>query len=367
MSLREADAPILAGSGVIVLGALLGLLVGPEVGVALGAVGLALALVGIALAYRSLHRRLAAHDAVLARQRRMLVRQRRVLERQRARLRATADAAGATARDVGKVLAVTRRVEGHTDVLASSRPRTHQLVAETHQAVMRTTDQLARDSLRVRTSLDTLPSDIVRLGRAVNLLAPHEQRLPGLGDWAVTPATLLTMLEEVYRRSGPVTVLECGSGSSTAFLALALRERGQGGRVVALESDSVFAEVTRERLRGFDIDDVATVVDAPLVDVVVPGREEPALWFDLAGLPPDLPPVDLLFVDGPVGGSSSQARHPAFPLLASRLAPGAMVVLDDTDRADEQAILRQWLESDTGGRLEPVGRNVRSTFLRVRA
>ena len=363
---RVVDALLIAAATALVLGAVLGLAVSTELGTAAGAIGLALALVGLMLAHRSLQTRLDGHRALLTLQQERLESNSRRLRRHGRRLGGMASDLRASSQTVVRNLEVSGRIAQDTGDLASLRTRTHQLVAETHQAVQRNVHQMARDSLRVRTSLDTMPSDIVRLMRTADLLAPATPRLPGLGDWSVTPSTLLTMLDEVYQRRGPVTVLECGSGSSTLFFALALRDRGLGGQVVALESDPAFAEETRQRLRAHGVQDLASVVDAPLVDVAVPGEDRPLRWFDLGGLTDDLPQIDLLFVDGPVGSSSVEARYPGYPMFADRLAPGALLVLDDTDRPDERAILQRWLEfGPPDRRPRQVGTNVRSTFLRL--
>jgi hypothetical protein len=102
------------------------------------------------------------------------------------------------------------------------------------------------------------------------------------------------------------------------------------------------------------------VLHAPLVDTAVPGRGNQA-WFDISVLP-DLPSVDLLFVDGPVGATAHQARYPAYPLLADRHASGATVVLDDTGRPAEAAIVKAWKqESFCGRRLREVRRLDRAT------
>jgi predicted O-methyltransferase YrrM len=257
--------------------------------------------------------------------------------------------------------AVEQGTERARKAAAAARQRSTRAVRLAEQGA-----QIAEtNAFRFRTSLDTLPSDILRLERATERLAPSASTLPGLGDWAVTPATLLTMLDEVLALDHSVTVVECGSGSSTVFLALALRERGDGGRVVSLESDPDYAEETRQQLRAHGVETLASVVDAPLTDVVVGG--ESRWWFDTSGVP-ELSAIDVLFVDGPVGGSSHHARYPAFPVFSDRLAAGALVILDDTDRPHERAILTQWLsEEHAGRRLRRHRKNVRSTFLRVEA
>ena len=50
----------------------------------------------------------------------------------------------------------------------------------------------------------------------------------------------------------------------------------------------------------------------------------------------------MLLVDGPVGALGPQARYPALPLLRERLLPGAVVLLDDADRPEEQEVLARW-------------------------
>jgi predicted O-methyltransferase YrrM len=190
-------------------------------------------------------------------------------------------------------------------------------------------------------------------------LVDHDRTMPELGDWAISPSTLVWMLDRLSD-SSVRTILELGSGSSTIWFTTALAKRGGEGRVVALESSADYAERTQGELAKHGLMDRAQVLHAPLVDTAVPGRENQP-WFDISVLP-DLPPVDLLFVDGPVGSIADQVRYPAYPLLADRLAPGATVVLDDTGRPAEAAIVKAWKqESFRGRRLREVRRLDRAT------
>jgi hypothetical protein len=106
---------------------------------------------------------------------------------------------------------------------------------------------------------------------------------------------------------------------------------------------------TREALASAGLTDVATVVDAPLVDHVVEG--ETWRWYDLASLP-RLPLAGLLVVDGPPGGLRPLARYPAMPLLEDRLTDTAIVVMDDTRRSDERLIAERWAARPGAWRLE---------------
>lgn len=232
------------------------------------------------------------------------------------------------------------------------------------EVVRRQVGRVRQDIEQARKHLDLLPSDTAYLQRLLDEIAADGVPLPALGGWAATARSVLAILDEIKGRTGPVTAIDCGSGASTVLEALLLRHRGEGGRVFALDADPVFAEETRAHLRAHGVADFGTIVDAPIVQTPLPdGSMSP--WYDLAGLP-DTGPVHVLFVDGPIGTIADQARYPAFPLLADRLAPGALVVLDDTNRPDEKAIVARWLtEEHAGRRLELARVHGRATLLRV--
>ena len=247
-----------------------------------------------------------------------------------------------------------RRIDVRNDRLGSG-------LAEQTRRQQKTTDQLKvarRELYKVLVWVQRTPSVTHELGRVYERLVRHDRPMPELGDWAMSASTLIWLVDRIA--NSPVrTIVECGSGSSTIWFATALAQRGGEGKVVALESSAAYAETTRAELARYGLEDRAEVLHAPLVDTQVPNRANQP-WFDLSVLP-DLPPVDLLFVDGPVGGIARQARYPAYPLLANRLSVGATVVLDDTGRPDEAAIVKLWQqESFDDLRLREVRRLDRS-------
>ncbi|MEJ5866205.1 class I SAM-dependent methyltransferase [Pseudokineococcus sp. 5B2Z-1] len=202
---------------------------------------------------------------------------------------------------------------------------------------------------------------------ALRDLLPGSTRLPppgGAAGWAATPETVLLLVREVLGRDRHPAVVELGSGTSTAWVAAALRERG-GGRVVSVEHEERFAEATRRTLRAAELDDLGEVVVGPLAPLPEPTSPtgHTTDWYSQALLERLPPVVDLLFVDGPPGGTGPMARRPALPLLVDRLAPGAAVVLDDTDRPEEKDVLARWLEDVPGLRVEVT--TDRATLLRV--
>ena len=138
--------------------------------------------------------------------------------------------------------------------------------------------------------------------------------------------------------------METGTGSSTVAIAACLRRIG-GGHLWSLEHLPAFAAAIRSQLAMMGLEDYVTVVDAPLVDVSLPAGAWP--WYDTSGL--DVGgPIDLLFVDGPPQATAPMARYPALPVLRSRLAGHAVVILDDADRADERECVRRW-QAETPG------------------
>lgn len=175
----------------------------------------------------------------------------------------------------------------------------------------------------------------MQLVKALDPRAP----LPPMGDWAMPPSALLALLHHV-RRERPDLVVELGSGTSTVLLGHAAA--AHGGRVVSFEHSAEFAEATRQQLADHGLDATCEVVVAPLVEQEVDGAS--VRWYDRAAVDSALgdASIGLLVVDGPPELTGPLARHPALPVLADRLAPGALVVLDDVDRNGEQEILRRW-------------------------
>jgi predicted O-methyltransferase YrrM len=167
----------------------------------------------------------------------------------------------------------------------------------------------------------------------------------------------------VLDRDDMELVVECGSGTSTVWLAYTLEQLGRG-RIVALEHDEHFGGLTHDALARNGLAHRGEVRIAPLEDVLV-GEEAyrwyaPATWQDLVE-------IDLLLVDGPPGHIGRDARYPAFPLLSPALAEEATVILDDVTREAEARIARRWQEEKHGVELVPVRDVDRSAVFRVRA
>lgn len=161
--------------------------------------------------------------------------------------------------------------------------------------------------------------------------------LPPFSGYSIRPDFAERLAGEVLSRQSP-TVVELGSGLSTVIMALCLEKTG-GGRIVSFDHEEEYAASTRRMLQERGLEARATVALAPLAPwgEVGDGRQ----WYAIvdALLPQS---IDVLVVDGPPGPLQPLARYPALPELYARLAPGAMVYLDDGRREDEQKIASRW-------------------------
>src|SRR5699024_8099047 len=93
---------------------------------------------------------------------------------------------------------------------------------------------------------------------------------------------------------------------------------------------------TQEDLDEFGLSDAVEVRLAELSPVEV--GEVTSNWYDTKTLQ-DLSSIGLVVVDGPPESTGQDPRNPAFPVLRSRLADHALVVVDDIHREQEQQMV----------------------------
>jgi predicted O-methyltransferase YrrM len=175
----------------------------------------------------------------------------------------------------------------------------------------------------------------------LSAVLPPNDVLPATRGWAASPDLLMVLVDLVIAER-PSLVVECGSGASTVWLALAMRRFEIDGRIIALDHDPVFGGKTRDLLARHDVRDLAEVRAAPLESFSLDGQTYSwyarRAWEDLTG-------IDLLFVDGPPATTGHRARYPALPLLSGSLSPVAIAVLDDLVVPDMREVLRLWLDA----------------------
>jgi len=176
-------------------------------------------------------------------------------------------------------------------------------------------------------------------------LLPIKAALPPLRGAAISP-DFAAQLVSLILRERPSNILELGSGASTIVGGYALRASG-GGRLVSLEESEEYAVLARQRVTQHGLDDIVTVVHAPLTSTPLPGGE--SLWYDVRNLSPD-DTIDLLVVDGPlqIGRPGDAIRYPALPFLADRLSDRCLVLIDDCHRSQERSMVERWLREYPG-------------------
>jgi predicted O-methyltransferase YrrM len=219
----------------------------------------------------------------------------------------------------------------------------------------RTLDTVRRLGARVEKEVKTEIKQTFRQLEALQNLSavlPASDVLPATRGWAASPDLLMVLVDLVITER-PSLVVECGSGASTLWLALAMRRFEIDGRIVALDHDPVFGAKTRDLLARHNVSDIAEVRDAPLESFDLDGETYSwyarRAWEDLKG-------IDLLFVDGPPATTGHQARYPALPLLSGLLSLVATAVLDDLVVPDMQKVLQLWLDAypDFGSEILPL-------------
>jgi predicted O-methyltransferase YrrM len=206
---------------------------------------------------------------------------------------------------------------------------------------LNTVRRVETDANEIKKEIRQTFSQLEALQNLTTVLPAHDV-LPATRGWAASPDLLLVLVDLVIAER-PSLIVECGSGASTLWLALAMRRFGIDGRIIALDHDPGFGGQTRDFLARHDVGDLAEVRDAPLESFSLGGETYSwyarRAWEDLTG-------IDLLFVDGPPATTGHQARYPALPLLSGSLSPVATVVLDDLVVPDMQKVLRLWLDAN---------------------
>lgn len=161
--------------------------------------------------------------------------------------------------------------------------------------------------------------------------------LPLPGGWAASTDLLGELIRAIAARR-PQRLVELGSGVSTLVIAAALRNNG-AGRLISVDAEEAYAAQTREQLQRQDLGDWVELRIAALTEMKCEGIARP--WYDTRMLS-DLTDVDLLLIDGPPTARRADMRYPSLPFFWSRLAPGAIVLLDDAARPAERAMAAAW-------------------------
>ena len=167
---------------------------------------------------------------------------------------------------------------------------------------------------------------------------PNLKFLPATRGWAGSP-DFLAKISELILKGKPNCVLEAGSGLSTIIIGSALR-LNNNGKLISLEHDRFYANITKENLDINGISQIADVKYCPLKDYT--DFDQSWKWYDNENLNL-INKIDMLVIDGPPGATQLLARYPAVLLLHEHFSDRTLILLDDANRTDESIIVQKWV------------------------
>lgn len=177
-------------------------------------------------------------------------------------------------------------------------------------------------------------NDLAALQRLAPLASPY---LPW-PEAAMRPCAVVAVLDEIAMLDG-ARVVECGGGFSTLYIGRLLREIG--GSLTTVEQSEEWLDVLQGRLAVDGLEHTVELVYAPLE---CPPDHGGRPWYGQEALDSvGRDGIDMLVVDGPVASPDHpHIRERALAYFHDRMAPGALVVLDDVLRRGEREIVGRW-------------------------
>jgi len=185
--------------------------------------------------------------------------------------------------------------------------------------------------------------DLQKLAAMVNLAPMLKDTFLPFGSYALEPQALVELLSYIQLHQ-PEVVVECGSGLSTLFIGTVLRQNGHG-HLFSIEEDEKWYSTMTRLINGHQLEGQVTLILAPLEKYSDNNIAE-IDWYSLPYLQEGLDGVDhidLLLVDGPKT-IKPLSRFPALPVLFPRISEQTLIILDDVNRSQEQAVVARWRE-----------------------
>lgn len=142
----------------------------------------------------------------------------------------------------------------------------------------------------------------------------------------------------------PVNIVELGSGTSTLIIIKTLEKLGYDYTLTSFDSDESFLESTKNLLITEDVfnEERVKLIYSKISEIELNGNLYK--WYDSKDFEFSFNKIDLLFVDGPVGGLCKNSRYPALNIMKKYFKNGSVVILHDAKRLDEIEIVEMWKE-----------------------
>ncbi|AIE74030.1 MULTISPECIES: class I SAM-dependent methyltransferase [unclassified Synechocystis] len=181
-------------------------------------------------------------------------------------------------------------------------------------------------------------------GLAMQYLTPLAGNYFPWSGYALRPSGLVQILNTILIRQY-LTVVECGGGVSTFYIARLFRQNHLKGKLYCIENNLDWFHFLQDSLAREGLSNYVHLIHAPLApcDLSLEGMD----WYDRQKIRhhlPDSVTIDCLLVDGPPAYREEiqYSRFPAVPFFQPQLAPHSTVILDDINRVGEQEILARW-------------------------
>lgn len=224
-------------------------------------------------------------------------------------------------------------------------------------------------STQLRVAIEAVPQETRDYQQLTRTVGIDTVATPVTGGWSATPGLLVALCGEILDSGRAGTILDLGSGLTSLWAALSLKKLGSG-RCISVDHISRFADQTAalaDKAGASDYLDVHCTELKPWSATVVPdcldSSQLPTAYYDLSEVP--LGTLDIVVVDGPPGEAGVLSRYPALPAVADHLADGALILVDDTIRAEERLMIEAWKEAIRGaGTLTETVRGAKFTGLR---
>lgn len=181
--------------------------------------------------------------------------------------------------------------------------------------------------------------------RSLNYLRMvHNGYIPWSGA-SIHPTALTYILNDIiiHKRKH---YLECGSGVSTIYIAAIAKLFNPNLIIHSIDHDLNWINLLKKHLELYGLSEFVHFIHAPLNDTDL-AYEQSLKWYDMDIITKELsdqPPIDLLFVDGPVANKKhlKHSRYPAVPFFFDRLDDTYKIVIDDGSRNGEIDIMKRW-------------------------
>ena len=161
--------------------------------------------------------------------------------------------------------------------------------------------------------------------------------------WATSPDLLCVIVKNIISHK-PRYIMEIGSGVSSQILGCCLRDINLKCKIISLDNSKKYAKITSDEIEIAGLSDYVKVEYTPMQNYEI--NNVTYEWYDIKKI--NIPPIDMLLIDGPIGKLKHKARYPAVPILLKYLSEDCVIILDDFGRNDEQVIVKDWLKENKG-------------------